>query len=131
RDDDDTSAERLRELPAPHRLHRAVLDLGVAHGRVLEHRRDHLARRRDGELHHDAATELRLLRQLLLVAVLHLVDVPPDDAADDLLVERSARRHLPHDQLRGLGATGVQGALTEAVAVAEAAGTIMAAPLAE
>ena len=42
------------------------------------------------ELHHDPAAQVWLLRQLLLVAVLHLVDVAPDDPADDLLVELSA-----------------------------------------
>src|SRR5689334_6474727 len=89
RNDDDTAAEGLRELPPANRLDGAVLDAGVTHGRVLQNRRDDLAGSRDGELHHDAAAQLRLLRQLLLVAVLHLVDVAPDDAADDLLVERA------------------------------------------
>ena len=90
RHDDDAAAERLRELPAADGLDGAVLDTRVAQRRVLQDRRDDLTRRRDRELHHDAAAEVRLLRQLLLVAVLHLVDVAPDDAADDLLVERSA-----------------------------------------
>src|SRR4029077_14297821 len=84
RDDDDTAAEGLRELPPTDGLNGAVLDARVAHRRVLEHRGDDLAGGRDGELHHDAAAELGLLRELLLVAVLHLVDVATDDAADDL-----------------------------------------------
>ena len=99
-DDDDTAAEGLGELPATHRLDHAVLDAGVAHGRVLEHRGHHLAGRGDGELHRDAAAELRLAGQLLLVAVLHLVDVAPDDAADDLLVQRPAHVGLAGDDVR-------------------------------
>src|SRR5579885_2445238 len=84
-DDDDTAAEGLGELPTTDRLHHAVLDAGVAHGRVLQHRRDHLPGGSDGELHGDAAAKVGLARELLLVAVLHLVDVAADDAADDLL----------------------------------------------
>ena len=99
---------------------------GVAHRRVLEDRRDDLARRRDGELHHDAAAEVRLLRQLLLVAVLHLVDVAPDDAADDLLVERPANVRLTGDDVGRLGATATEAAGAAAVARAVAAAAALA-----
>src|SRR4029077_15965291 len=90
RHDDDAAADRRRELPAPDGLDSAILDAPVAQRGILEDRRDDLARRADRELHHDPAAELWMLRQLLLVAVLHLVDVAPDDPADDLLVELSA-----------------------------------------
>src|SRR5579862_9348615 len=124
--DDDTAAQGLRELPATNRLHGAVLDPGVAHRRVLEDRRDDLTRRRDGELHHDAAAELRLLRQLLLVAVLHLVDVATDDAADDLLVERAANVRLTGDDVRGVRATATEATGAAAVAAAVAAAATLA-----
>src|SRR5687768_9817830 len=90
RDDDDTATQRLGELPPTDGLDHAVLNLGAAHARALEDRGHDLAGGGDGELHHDPAAELGLLHQLLLVAVLHLVDVTPDDAADDLLVQRPA-----------------------------------------
>src|SRR4029077_18838042 len=114
------------ELPAANRLDGAVLDAGVTHRRVLQNRRDDLARRRDGELHHDAAAEVRLLRQLLLVAVLNLVDVAPDDAADDLLVERTANVRLTGDDVGRLGATTTETAGAAAVARAVAAAAALA-----
>src|SRR4029079_2128379 len=126
RHDDDAATERLRELPAANRLHRAVLDASVTHRRVLQHRRDDLARRRDGELHHDAAAQVRLLRQLLLVAVLHLVDVAPDDAADDLLVERTTNVRLTGDDVGRLGATATEATGPAAVARAVAAAAALA-----
>src|SRR4029077_14972449 len=103
------------ELPAANRLDGAVLDAGVTHRRVLQNRRDDLTRRRDGELHHDAAAEVRLLRQLLLVAVLHLVDVAPDYAADDFLVQRTANVRLTGDDVGRLGATAAEAAGAAAV----------------
>jgi hypothetical protein len=108
------------------RLNGAVLDAGVAHGRVLEHRGDDLTRRRDGELHHDAAAQVGLLRELLLVAVLHLVDVAPDDAADDLLVERPADVGLTGDDVGRVGTTAAQAAGAAAVARAVAAAAALA-----
>src|SRR4029079_10519157 len=126
RHDDDAATEGLRELPATNGLDGAVLDAGVTHRRVLQNRRDDLPRRRDGELHHDAAAEVRLLRQLLLVAVLHLVDVTPDDAADDFLVERTANVRLTGDDVRRLGATTTESTGAAAVARAVATATTLA-----
>src|SRR5688572_19515829 len=57
-DDDDTPAERLGELPTTDGLGDTVLDPGVPHGRVLEHRGLHHARGGDDELDHDPAAEV-------------------------------------------------------------------------
>src|SRR5215213_4452971 len=125
-DDDDTATEGLGELPSADRLDDTVLDPGVAHGGVLEHRGHHLAGGGDGELHGDPAAEVRLAGQLLLVAVLHLVDVPADDAADDLLVQRAAHVGLTGDDVRGLGPTPTQTASAPAVTGPVAAATALA-----
>ena len=68
----------------------ARFDPRVAQRRALQHRGEHLPGGRDRELDHDAPAEVGLLHELLLVAVLHLVDVAADDAANDLLVEGAA-----------------------------------------
>ena len=64
--------------------------------------------------------------QLLLVAVLHLVDVAPDDAADDLLVERAAHVGLAGDDVGRPGATAAEAAGAAAVARARAAAAALA-----
>ena len=83
-DDHAAPVERRRELPATHGRDGAALDALVSDRRSLHGGRADLPRCRDGELHVDISEEVWLAQQLLLVAVLHLVDVASNDAADDL-----------------------------------------------
>src|ERR1700749_4839216 len=118
RDDDDTAALRLRELPALDGLGDALLDARAVHRRVGDDGRDDLTRAADGELHHDAAVEVGLVHQLLLVAELHFVQVAANDAADDLLVERAAHLRRAGDDVRRRRATTAEA--TRAATVARA-----------
>src|SRR5262249_20569645 len=88
-DDDDTAALRLRELPAPHRLRNALLDVRIIHRRVLHHRRNDLTSAADRKLDHHAPIQVLLMHQLLLVAEPHLIQVTADDAPNDFLIQRA------------------------------------------
>src|SRR6185436_6717246 len=89
--------------------------------RALLDRRDHLAVAGDRELRDKAAVQLRIVRQRLVVAVLHLVDVAPDDAADDVPVEVAARRDVAREDLgRDRLALAEVGRDVPAIAVADA-----------
>src|SRR5579871_1769383 len=114
-DDDDAAALRTRELPAANRAGDALLHLRVVHRRVLHHRRDDLPGARDGELDHDAAVEIGLLHELLLVAELHFVQVAANDAADDFLVERAAHLRSAGDDVGRVRATAAEAAGAAAV----------------
>src|SRR5579871_6043232 len=125
-DDDDAAALRLRELPATDGAGDALVDRRIVHRRLLHDGGDHLPRAGDGELDDHAAVQIGLLGQLLLVAELHFVDVAPDDAADDLLVERAAHLRGAGDDVRRVGATAAEAAGAAAVAGAGAAAAALA-----
>src|SRR6185312_8849888 len=111
---------------APHGLRDALLDRRVVHRRVRHDRRNDLTGTADGELHHDAAVQVLLVHQLLLVAEADFVQVTADDAADDFLVERAAHlRRTGHD-VRSVRATTAEATGAAAVARAVAAAAALA-----
>src|SRR6266851_5795671 len=81
---------RGRERPAPHVGDDAALHRLAAHGALLHQRVAHPAHAVDDEQHRHLAVQGRVLGELLLVAVLHLVVVALDDAVDQVAREAAA-----------------------------------------
>src|SRR6266849_9287704 len=99
---------RGRERPAPHVGDDAALHRLAAHGALLHQRVAHPAHAVDDEQHRHLAVQGRVLGELLLVAVLHLVVVALDDAVDHVAREAADHDGAAGDELRLLLAPPAQ-----------------------
>src|SRR6202008_4036542 len=120
RDVHDAAALRLRELDVSQDVGDAVFDLGLVQPAGL--RRDDAAVIVDGEARVDRARQRRLHDELLLVAVLDLIQLLPHVAANRVLFETADRGRVAdrHRRLLGHAAAQTTRAGPDAVAGARA-----------
>src|SRR5690606_16473326 len=85
----------------------------------------------DRELDGDAASEVRVAHEALVVAVANLVDVVANDATDDVLVHRAADRGLGDPHLRRTLASPLEAGASAASVRVALAGPARASSLAD
>src|SRR5437879_5428151 len=97
-DDNEAAALGAREVPAPYGRCNAIIDILISDARFRDRGCKDASRPSDRELDEDPAPQVAMGKRFPFVAEADLVDMPVDDAPNDLPIERAphqrdTRRH--------------------------------------